>query len=219
MRPENQLTWRCGSKKEIHQQFRWFNDIPYRDSERREHIPSVLECVDTRPDAEGMMKKTKFKWVTNVPVSAHNAAALANEGGRSSTSRPPVHRLLRIARAPPVARRPHYSRLTRISPTPDAGSSLFFTDEERLGLRQKSGFSSGSLFPILIEAIGLNKASQRGNGVCASDGPFHTGVLHTLANDRPARHKITQFYDCNIDIWYYIILLRKILSDWIQFRP
>ncbi len=55
------------------------------------------------------------------------------------------------------------------------------------GLRQKSGFSSGSLFPILLEAIGLNKASQRRNGICATDGPFHTGVLHTLANDRPAR--------------------------------
>ena len=80
--PENQLKWHCGHQKEIHQQFRWANDISYRDSQQREHILSVLECVDARPDAAGMMKKTKFKWVTNVSVSADNAVALANEGGR-----------------------------------------------------------------------------------------------------------------------------------------
>lgn len=80
--PENRLTWRCGARKQIHQQYRWVNDIAYRDSERREHTLSVLECVDTRLDAQGMTEKTKFKWVTNVSVSADNAVALANEGGR-----------------------------------------------------------------------------------------------------------------------------------------
>lgn len=80
--PENRLSWRMGRDREIRQQFRWVNDIDYIDSERREHRLSVLECMDTRPDADAATKSTKFKWVTNVPVSAGNVVPLANEGGR-----------------------------------------------------------------------------------------------------------------------------------------
>jgi hypothetical protein len=80
--PENRLAWRTGRNGEVRQDFRWVNDISYRDSERREHSLSVLECVDTRPDADTTSKKIKFKWVTNVTVSADNVVALANEGGR-----------------------------------------------------------------------------------------------------------------------------------------
>jgi len=80
--PENRLSHRTGNKREIDQAFRWVNDIAYVDSERREHTLSVLECVDTRPDEDGGTKKTKFKWATNVTVSADNVVPLANQGGR-----------------------------------------------------------------------------------------------------------------------------------------
>lgn len=79
--PENRLTWRTGRQGEIHQQFRWVNDILYIDSERREHNVSVLECTDIRPGKDGE-SKNKFKWVTNVSVKAENVVALSNEGGR-----------------------------------------------------------------------------------------------------------------------------------------
>lgn len=80
--PENRLSWRTGEEGKVRQQFRWVNDIVYIDSHRREHRLSVLECRDIRPDAGGTTQTTKFKWVTNMPVRAQNAVALANEGGR-----------------------------------------------------------------------------------------------------------------------------------------
>lgn len=79
--PENRLKWRKGRQGEIHQQFRWVNDIIYIDSERREHNLSVVECTDVRPSKDGQ-STNKFKWVTNVSVKAENVVALANEGGR-----------------------------------------------------------------------------------------------------------------------------------------
>jgi len=80
--PENRLSWRMGRQGQIHQQFRWVNDIVYVDSDRREHRLSVLECLDTRPGKHRELQTTKFKWVTNVPVSPNNVVPLANEGGR-----------------------------------------------------------------------------------------------------------------------------------------
>lgn len=80
--PEDRLSWRMGREREIHQRFRWVNDIVYVDSERREHRLSVLECIDTRPGEHREHKTTKFKWVTNVPVSKTNVVPLADEGGR-----------------------------------------------------------------------------------------------------------------------------------------
>lgn len=79
--PGNRLTWRTGRKAEIRQQYRWANDIAYRDSQRREHTLSVLECISVRPGKDGE-NQNKFKWVTNVTVAAENVVALANEGGR-----------------------------------------------------------------------------------------------------------------------------------------
>ena len=80
--PQNRLAWITGKNREIAQRFRWVNDIGYTDSNKDEHCVSVVECLDTRPDAEGMTQTTKFKWATNVCVSAHNAVPLANDGGR-----------------------------------------------------------------------------------------------------------------------------------------
>jgi hypothetical protein len=80
--PQNRLTWITGKNREIEQRFRWVNDIGYTDSNRDEHSVSVVECLDTRPDEEATTQTTKFKWVTNVCVSAHNVVPLANDGGR-----------------------------------------------------------------------------------------------------------------------------------------
>jgi hypothetical protein len=80
--PQNRLTWIIGNDREIEQRFRWVNAIGYTDSNGGEHSVSVLECLDTRPDKDDVTQTTKFKWVTNVSVSAQNVVPLANEGGR-----------------------------------------------------------------------------------------------------------------------------------------
>jgi len=80
--PENHLTVHTGTQSEIRQVFRWMNDINYRDSEKREHIISVMECLETCPDSKGERKTTRFKWVTNLNVKANNILILTNQGGR-----------------------------------------------------------------------------------------------------------------------------------------
>ena len=58
------------------------NDISYVDTERREHILSVLECLETHPASKGGRKTTRFKWITNLKVKTNNVITLANQGGR-----------------------------------------------------------------------------------------------------------------------------------------
>jgi len=75
------LVWHTGKKAEITQAFRWVDGIPYIDSLKKEHALSVIECLETKPD-KGQTMTTKFKWVTDCPVSSKNVIPLANEGGR-----------------------------------------------------------------------------------------------------------------------------------------
>jgi len=56
---ENYLTIHTGVQQEIKQDFRWMNDISYVDSEKREHIISVMECLETCPDSKGERKTTR----------------------------------------------------------------------------------------------------------------------------------------------------------------
>jgi hypothetical protein len=79
---ENYLTVYTGVQSEIKQDFRWMNDISYRDSEKREHIISVMECLETCPGPNGERKTTRFKWITNIRVKANNIRILTNQGGR-----------------------------------------------------------------------------------------------------------------------------------------
>jgi len=79
---ENHLTLHAGVQSEIKQVFRWMNDISYVDSEKREHIISVMECLETCPDSKGEPKTTRFKWITNLTVKTNNIRILANQGGR-----------------------------------------------------------------------------------------------------------------------------------------
>jgi hypothetical protein len=82
LQPENQLSWRTGKTLEIRQQFRWVDDISYKDSDAEEHLLSAIECYETKPGKHKTEETTKFKWVTNVKVTAGNVIALANAGGR-----------------------------------------------------------------------------------------------------------------------------------------
>jgi hypothetical protein len=58
------------------------NDISYVDSEKRDHTVAVIECLETRPDPNGQLKTTRFKWITNFNVKTNNVITLANKGGR-----------------------------------------------------------------------------------------------------------------------------------------
>jgi len=80
--PENHLTIHIGVQQEIEQDFRWMNDISYVDSQKREHIISVMECLETCPDSKGEHKTTRFEWITNSRVETNNILALTNQGGR-----------------------------------------------------------------------------------------------------------------------------------------
>jgi hypothetical protein len=80
--PENHLRFLTGVQREIQQDFHWMNDIAYVDSEKREHTIAVIACLETRPDADGNPKTTRFKWITNFDVKRNTVITLANEGGR-----------------------------------------------------------------------------------------------------------------------------------------
>jgi hypothetical protein len=79
---ENWLVWRTGKEACIQQVFRWADGIAYVDSEKKEHLVSAIECLETKPDKDGQKKTTKFKWITNCHVSRNNVTTLANDGGR-----------------------------------------------------------------------------------------------------------------------------------------
>jgi hypothetical protein len=80
--PENHVRFLTGVQREIQQDFHWMNDIAYVDSEKRTHIIAVIACLETRPDADGNPKPTRFKWITNFTVKRNTVITLANEGGR-----------------------------------------------------------------------------------------------------------------------------------------
>ena len=80
--PEDHLVFRTGVQLEIKQDLRWVNQIAYVDSKQEEHNVSVIECLETKPDADKQPKTTRFKWVTNFNVTAHKVVTLANQGGR-----------------------------------------------------------------------------------------------------------------------------------------
>jgi len=79
---EHQCTALTGKNREIKQTFRWVDDIAYVDTQKREHIISCLECLETKHGQRGKEKTTKFKWMTNYQISDRNVIELANNGGR-----------------------------------------------------------------------------------------------------------------------------------------
>jgi hypothetical protein len=80
--PEDHLVYRTGVQLEIKQDLRWVNKIAYEDARGEEHSVAVLECLETKPDANKQPRTTRFKWITNFNVTAHRVVTLANQGGR-----------------------------------------------------------------------------------------------------------------------------------------
>jgi hypothetical protein len=80
--PQNRFSCRPVKNGEVSQCFRWVENISYVDTDRRQHTLSVIECLETKPDEKGVLKTTKFKWVTRLPISPKTVAHLSNHGGR-----------------------------------------------------------------------------------------------------------------------------------------
>ena len=49
---DHRCVMRIGKNAEIKQTFRWIDDIAYMDSTHSEHVVSVIECLETKPDTE-----------------------------------------------------------------------------------------------------------------------------------------------------------------------
>lgn len=80
--PENHLRFRPSHQYKTAQAFDWVNDIEYIDSDDNAHSVSVIRCLETKPDAKGDLKTTRFKWITNFTVKIINVIELSNQGGR-----------------------------------------------------------------------------------------------------------------------------------------
>jgi hypothetical protein len=80
--PENYLRFRPSDQYKTAQDFDWVNDIEYIDSENNAHTVSVIRCLETKPDSKGVLKTTRFKWITNFTVKIINVIELSNQGGR-----------------------------------------------------------------------------------------------------------------------------------------
>jgi hypothetical protein len=85
--PENALRFHTGPQNEIQQDYRWVNDLTYVDTKKKTHLVGVLECQESKPGREGHLQTTRFKWVTNFTMRAHDnqkcqVIDLANQGGR-----------------------------------------------------------------------------------------------------------------------------------------
>ena len=74
--PDNRLN--CILPGDIQQRFRWINDMPYQDSEGRDHVVHALLCEETPPG----QKTQTFAWLTNRRVNSGNVRAIATQAGR-----------------------------------------------------------------------------------------------------------------------------------------
>jgi hypothetical protein len=58
------------------QEFQWIEDISYKDTKSRLHLLNVFQCRETESG-----KSTRFKFVTNIPITKKNVPELST-GGR-----------------------------------------------------------------------------------------------------------------------------------------
>lgn len=61
----------------VQQQYRWVNNLPFKDSKGRAHNLNALMCTETDQG-----KTTTFAWVTSYRIHANNVATIAEKGGR-----------------------------------------------------------------------------------------------------------------------------------------
>jgi hypothetical protein len=60
------------------QEYRWVHELGYEDDAGRRWQFNALQCLETSP--QGV--RTRFAWITPLPVSAKNVEAIARKGGR-----------------------------------------------------------------------------------------------------------------------------------------
>lgn len=78
----NHLVMRAAKQTRSRQEFSWVNSIHYTDSDKREHVVGVIECLEVKPDTQGKEVKSKWKWITNCRIHRSNVTALSNDAGR-----------------------------------------------------------------------------------------------------------------------------------------
>jgi hypothetical protein len=74
--PNNRLN--CILPDNTRQRFRWINQMPYQDSEGRNHVVHALICEETAPG----QKTQTFAWLTDRPINSGNVRAIATQTGR-----------------------------------------------------------------------------------------------------------------------------------------
>jgi hypothetical protein len=79
--PENHVTFTPRGYPPTPQAYRWMKDWSYVDTEHRTHCLAVIECLETST-VQGQAQTTRFQWVSNFHVTAHQVTILANQGGR-----------------------------------------------------------------------------------------------------------------------------------------
>ena len=82
LEPQDHRLFRTGVQREIYQDMRWVSQIAYVDSRGQDHLLTVIECLETKPDSRKHPQTNRFKWVTNFKVTFQNVVTLANQGGR-----------------------------------------------------------------------------------------------------------------------------------------
>jgi DDE_Tnp_1-associated len=80
--PDQSLRLRTGPRAEVRQTFHWANQIDYRDTQGRAHPLSVLACQETKPQADGSRRATRFLWVTDFHLRSNQVRELAQNAGR-----------------------------------------------------------------------------------------------------------------------------------------
>jgi len=74
--PRDRITHQAGQDGTIRQDLTWVNEINYRDSHKRTHTVSVLECIETTS------RRKTYRWVTDFRITKKNAPLVANGAGR-----------------------------------------------------------------------------------------------------------------------------------------
>ena len=76
LRPEQKRTTTLADK--TRRVYRWVEQLPYLDSEKRSWTLGAILCEETSPTGE----KTTFAWLTNLPVNRDSVIAIADQVGR-----------------------------------------------------------------------------------------------------------------------------------------
>ena len=79
LNPDQRLTCFTGRRAEIKQEFRWVNEIDYRDTQGRAHQLSVLERGETTSTSDDSSATTRFRWVTDFTIKENRVRELARE--------------------------------------------------------------------------------------------------------------------------------------------